>query len=361
MNRIAIGLMVCALAAAGCSSKEREACEQACERHADCADGTYCNDEGCCVAGCATDEDCPGGRCDRETHTCAGTEDGGQDAGTDGGTDAGGDAGADPGTDAASGDQDECNPGEDKGLGEPCDCDEECAADNPFCFADLINDTGPTYCTIPDCTAGSCPAGYQCNDFYVNADPPQPPFCQKCLGGEPRPMGAECLCDSDCAPDAPDCFKDLTDESEPPARCTIVGCTVGEGDECPGTFECRNSLDMENESLVVTFCKPCDPGDGTLSEGQECGCNKDCAGDAICTKDIGSEEPMRCVTCLGGEPRGFGEACECDSDCNEEWPTCLVNNNYCSILGCAEDPNITCPENATCEDVFGVFSYCKKN
>ena len=359
----------CSSSNPSCSQEER------CSGPADCPSGQYCA-SGCCLLGCDEDSDCrQGSFCDVDSHHCSSSDgippvdgsgggdqaDAGADGGSDSGADTGGDAGADLPGDPGGGDG-ECQPTHDHQLGQSCNCDDECAPEAPFCFADVMNDPGPLYCTIPNCTAGSCPQDYQCNDFYVNADPPQPPFCQKCLGGQPRGLGETCLCDSDCGPDAPDCFRDITDAAEPPAICTITGCTVGEGDQCPGSYECSVSMDMSNQdNPVVNFCKPCDPGDGSLPEGAECTCNKDCAGNAICTKDIGSEEPRRCVACLGGEPRGFGETCECDSDCGPDFPTCLVNSNYCSILGCLDDPNIVCPNGSTCQDVFGMFSYCKKN
>jgi hypothetical protein len=365
-----LGLVFACTLWMGCSSSDSD---KTCVGHDDCGSGEYCADSGKCESGCVSDADCQDGTCNLDTHQCeSGQDDGGDDGGTDGGTDAGTDGGADQGSDPGSdqgpgdtaGDQDECDPTHDKLMGEACDCDDECVAEAPFCFADVMNDTGPLYCTIPDCTADSCPENYQCNDFYVNADPPQPPFCQKCLGGDPREMGIECLCDSDCAASAPDCFKDLLDGDEPPATCTTVGCTIGEGDQCPGLSECSGSIDMADPNLGVTYCKMCDPGDGSLAVGTECGCNKDCTGhetnEAICTSDS-LQDPTVCVACLGGTPRGFGETCACNIDCAEEYPTCLLTNNYCSILGCLDDPNIECPQGSTCTDVYGIFSYCKKD
>jgi hypothetical protein len=354
--------MLCVLLA-GCSSKERES--DACTTHDQCPRKYYCAEDGTCEPGCVTDADCDSGTCNLDTHACEGGEtDGGTDAGSDEGTrpDTGRDAGSDPGSadPGTAADQDECQPTHDKPLGEACDCDDECAPDNPFCFADVLNDSGPLYCTIPNCTQGSCPAGYECNDFYVNADPPQPPFCQKCLGG-PRSMGEECLCDSDCdAASAPDCFKDISDEAAL-ALCTITGCTVGEGDECPGVYECSVSFDITNqENPVTNFCKECDPGDHSIQEGQECGCNKDCVAGAICTKDLLSEEPKTCRMCLGGEPRGFGEECTCDTDCGEEFPVCLINSKYCSVTGCVDNPAL-CPAGSHCRDLWGFYSFCEKD
>ncbi|MBW1807644.1 MAG: hypothetical protein JRJ87_05570 [Deltaproteobacteria bacterium] len=337
-----------------CSSSN----DNSCVSNADCPRNQYCAASGLCEAGCVSDADCPDGTCNLSTHQCQTADDGGPDG--DGGTDGGGDTGNDPGPGDQAADQGECQATHDKQMGVPCDCDDECAPAAPFCFADIMNDSGPLYCTIRDCTAGSCPANYECNDFYTTADPPQPPFCQKCLGGTPRDIDAECKCDSDCGDDAPVCFKNIADETAP-AMCTITGCAIGAGDTCPGIHECWMSFDMADPDLVVNFCKICDPGDGSLAEGTECGCNKDCAGEAICTKDIGSEDPMKCVVCLGGTPRGFGEACECDVDCGVDYPKCLINNNYCSVLNCLDDPNITCPEDSHCEDFYGIFSYCMKD
>ncbi len=372
MRKAALLLFSLVFAIAGCSSKSRE-CSQSCEKADDCTAGQYCSEQGCCETGCASNADCPDSICNLVTHQCQGSsydgDDGGEDGGQDGGSDAGADKVADNGSDPGPGDQAadtgggdaECLATHDRQLGEACDCDDECLADYPFCFADVMNDSGPLYCTVRDCTAGSCPTGYLCNDFYTNADPPQPPFCQKCLGGNPRGMGEECLCDTDCGQDAPDCFKDITDDTAL-AMCTITGCTIGDGDQCPGSYECSLSIDMtQQNNPVINFCKACDPGDHSLAEGAECGCNKDCVSGAICTKDIGSQDPKKCVMCLGGDPRGFGEACECNSDCGTDYPVCLTNNNYCSILGCLDDPNIECPTGSTCTDVFGVFSYCKKD
>jgi hypothetical protein len=248
-------------------------------------------------------------------------------------------------------------------LGESCLCDADCGQNYAYCFKEFLLDNGDTYCTIADCTVSpdSCPENYRCNDFYTVADPPQPPFCQKCLGGSPLEIGQDCLCDSDCGSTAPDCFKDITDPVDPPASCTIRNCTVGEGDQCPTGFECSNSIDMTNqENPMTTFCKYCDPGDGSIAEGGECGCNIDCAGNAICPVNLFSEEPRTCQLCLGGTPRGFGETCECDSDCGSEFPFCLVTNKYCSVLDCMNDPGM-CPEGSTCKDVFGMFSFCEKN
>ena len=59
-----------------------------------------------------------------------------------------------------------------------------------------------------------------------------------------------------------------------------------------------------------------------------------------------------------GDPRDFGETCQCDADCNEFFPTCLPSGRYCSIYGCTEDPTL-CPEGIECQDVFGLFSFCK--
>ncbi len=355
----------------GCSTSDRGGGDDmgpcqggtVCSAHEDCPRGQYCAPSDCCLDGCAFDADCEQGeRCDLDSHSCVtgdgggpdgdgGQDDGGQD---DGGQDDGGqdDGGQD---DGGGGDQ-ECPETHDRTLGQDCECDGQCAAEAPFCFADLINDPGPTYCTIPDCTAGSCPAGYLCNDFYTQADPPQPAFCQKCLGG-PVDMGGDCLCDSDCDAAAPDCFKDLVDENATPA-CTITNCTVGDGDECPGTYECTVSFDMQGQA-AVNYCKACDPGDGSLAPGAECGCNKDCAGDAICYKDPFGQDPRVCVECLGGAPRDFGETCQCANDCNEDFPVCLPSGRYCSVYGCTEDPTL-CPEGVACQDVFGLFSFCQR-
>lgn len=351
------------LSLGGCSTSDRGGGDDVgpcqggtvCSAHEDCPRGQYCAPSDCCLDGCAFDEDCEAGeRCDLDTHTCVtGGQDGGPDDGgqQDGGQQDGGQQ--DGGQQDGGGDQ-ECPETHDRTLGQDCECDGQCAPEAPFCFADLMNDPGPTYCTIPDCTAGSCPESYLCNDFYTQADPPQPAFCQKCLGG-PVDMGGDCLCDSDCDPAAPDCFKDLVDENATPA-CTITNCTVGDGDECPGTYECSVSFDMAGQA-AVNYCKACDPGDHSLAEGAECGCTLDCPVGAVCTTDS-LQNPKTCVMCLGGEPRGFGEDCECDSDCGPEFPNCLPSGGYCSIFGCAEDPNL-CPEGATCQDMY-IFSFCKR-
>lgn len=339
-----------------------------CEEHADCNRGEYCAASGCCLAGCAFDEDCATGEvCDPETHGCVadhsdgGPDDGGVDDGgvDDGGVDDGGvdDGGVDDGGADAGGDA-ECVATHDRALGEACECDGQCVAEAPYCFADVMNDPGPTYCTIPDCSAGTCPADYECNDFYTQADPPQPAFCQRCLGGE-RALGEDCLCDGDCGPEAPDCFKDLTgaDEAAMPL-CTITGCATGAADDCPAGTECKVSFDMASGESVQ-YCKLCDPGDHSLAAGEPCGCNIDCVEGAVCHKDPFGQDPAVCVECLGGEPRGFGEDCQCDADCVAEFPVCLPSNRYCSVYGCTEDPGL-CPEGATCQDVFGMFSFCKR-
>lgn len=338
-----------------------------CETADDCNRGQYCASSGCCIDGCAFDDDCSDGKiCDTESHTCVPKDDGGKqdDAGVDDGSvDDGGqsdgnvqDAGIDAGTDESPADG-QCPETHDKTLGEECECDGQCVAEAPFCFADVMNDPGPTYCTIPDCTDGSCPEGYLCNDFYTQADPPQPAFCQKCLGGE-HALGEDCLCDTDCGADAPDCFKDLVSQGEGNPSCTITDCTVGDGDQCPGTWECAISVDMQSGSSV-NYCKPCDPGDHSIQEGGECGCNKDCVDGAVCHKDPFSQDPATCVMCLGGEPRGFGEDCQCDEDCVAEFPICLPSGRYCSVLGCTENPDL-CPEGVECKDFYGLFSFCKK-
>ncbi len=339
-----------------------------CEADDDCNRGEYCASSGCCLDGCAFDQDCADGEtCDTDEHVCVTSKDdgGADDAGSDGGgsDDGGSDDDGGVGDDGGAGDADEaagdgqCPETHDKTMGQECECDGQCVAEAPFCFADVMNDPGPTYCTIPDCTPGSCPDGYLCNDFYTQADPPQPAFCQKCLGGE-HAMGEDCLCDSDCSADAPDCFKDLVTQGDASPSCTITDCTVGEGDECPGTWECTISVDMQS-GTSINYCKPCDPGDHSLQEGQECGCNKDCVDGAVCHKDPFSQDPATCVMCLGGAPRGFGEDCQCDEDCSVDFPTCLPSGRYCSVLGCTENPDL-CPEGVECKDVFGLFSFCKK-
>ncbi len=370
--RISIPLMaLVALTSFACSSDSNNedtdagACS-VCEAHGDCNRGEYCDDEGCCQLGCAYDDDCTDGVCNVNTHECesgstdGGTDAGGEDAGVEdaGGEDAGGeDAG---GEDAGGGDEapsadSDCPATFDKALGEDCVCDDECLPANPFCFADLLTDSGSMYCTIPDCTADSCPENYECNDFYTQADPPQPPFCQRCLGGV-HAIGEDCLCDSDCDASAPDCFKNLPDDTAV-AVCTVVDCTVGEGDECPGTYECTASIDMSDESMMVTFCQACDPGDHSLAEAAVCGCHKDCAVDAQCQRD-GWQGDKMCITCLGGDARTFGETCICNSDCGVDFPTCLVSSKYCSILGCNEDSSI-CPVGSHCKDFFGIVSFCE--
>ncbi len=360
------------LAALGCSAgsggeDDAGVCARTCADHDECARGQYCDAQGCCQAGCAFDQDCDTGRCDPASHTCVDATDGGDGAqGGDDGAQAGDDGaqgeddGAQAGDDGAqAGDQD-CQPTHDKPLGAECACDDECVPEAPFCFADVMNDSGPLYCTISfatqSCEGQTCPQGYQCNDFYVQADPPQPPFCQKCLGG-PLDMGASCLCDSDCGPAAPECFKDLLVE-EGTAVCTITGCTTGAADDCPDPYECTGSFDMQSQATTY-YCKACDPGDHSLADGAECGCHKDCAINSICTKDLLSQDPKTCVACLGGEPRPFGETCACDADCGPDYPTCLVTSKYCSKLSCTGDQD--CPPEGHCKDVFGIFTFCEKD
>jgi hypothetical protein len=374
MLALACGLAVMGLAACDGGSDPKDdggACARTCAAHADCPRGSYCDPDGCCRTGCAFDQDCAEGVCNPETHQCeAGDggqtgDDGGQtgDDGGQTGDDGGqtGDDGGQTGDDGGQGEDQECLPTHDRPLGAACECHEQCVPEYPTCFADVLNDPGPLYCTLSfqsqDCSGQVCPAGYQCNDFYLQADPPQPPFCQKCLGG-PRALGESCLCDSDCGAAAPACFRDVTASEETPASCTILGCTTGEQDDCPGTFECSASLDFQTQA-VIYYCKACNPGDHSLADGTECGCHKDCPVGSICTKPLLSQDPKRCSACLGGEPRGFGAACQCDSDCGLDFPTCLVNSKYCSKLGCTGDQD--CPPEGHCKDLWGFASFCEKD
>ena len=365
---LTLSALLCLGGLTGCSSggggdDDSGTCARGCSAHADCARGQYCSEEGCCLAGCAFDQDCDGAHCDLATHACTGGPDGSQDDGEDGsqGGDDGGQGGDDGGQTTDGGGDQDCPATHDQPLGAECACNDECVAEAPYCFADVMNDSGPLYCTISfatqSCEGQTCPAGYQCNDFYVQADPPQPPFCQKCLGG-PLALGQTCLCDSDCAPEAPDCFKDLMAAEGTTATCTLTGCTTGAADSCPGTFECTASFDMQAQTTTY-YCKACSPGDHSLADGAECGCNKDCLENSICTKDLLSQDPKTCVACLGGAPRPFGETCACDADCGPDYPTCLVSSDYCSKLSCTGDQD--CPPEGHCKDVLGIFTFCEKD
>ena len=124
-------------------------CERSCATSDECPRDSYC-DQSCCKPGCATDADCEPETCNTETHQCTGAGDGGPDGGGDGGDAAGDPGGGDQGGDAAT--DNDCPQTHDKVLGQECECDGQCVPESPYCFADILNDTGPLYCTIRDCT-----------------------------------------------------------------------------------------------------------------------------------------------------------------------------------------------------------------
>jgi hypothetical protein len=375
----------CSCSGGGNGNPDTGNCAKTCATTAECPRDQYCAGT-CCQAGCGADADCQSGKCNLDTHQCENLADGGDDGGADqggadqggggqgggdqgGGDQGGGDQGGGDqgGGDQGGGDQGgdvECPATHDKVLGETCECNEQCVADTPYCFADVLNDGRGLYCTISfssaDCTGQVCPENYSCNDFYVAADPPQPPFCAQCVGGTPKPIGEACLCPTDCAPEAPDCFKDPANDSATQGSCTIKGCTYGEGDNCPGIFECAASIDMTNQqNPIIYYCKACSPADHSLAEGTLCGCNKDCVTGAMCMKES-LQGDKKCIMCLGGTPRGFGETCKCDSDCGTDFPTCLgLTTKYCTILNCLNDPSI-CPAGSTCYDFYGFVNFCRK-
>lgn len=74
------------------------------------------------------------------------------------------------------------------GLGELCENSDQCAGyEADFCLVDP--DSGVGFCTVQDCTPGSCPTGYLCCDcsaiFY-------PIFCMPLEGVEAMEQYCEC-------------------------------------------------------------------------------------------------------------------------------------------------------------------------
>ncbi len=143
-----------------------------------------------------------------------------------------------------------------RGAGEPCEADADCRSG--LCFTEL----GTSYCSA------SCSSDDDCGDVF---------HCREsvCVRGARGGLGAGCVTNADCAPEAPTCA----------VRGDTSWCTASCTGECSAGFSC---VDVGSASI-------CAPDSGLV--GESCTANEDCIsnlcaalpGGSVCTTTCGPD------------------------------------------------------------------------
>ncbi|MFH1438291.1 MAG: hypothetical protein ABIJ56_21460, partial [Pseudomonadota bacterium] len=255
-------------------------------------------------------------------------------------------------------------------CGASCTSDPECGAGSSCfdlgggikqCLPVSLDCSG----TIPDCTTtDDCPEGFVCEGgFCVPAPPPTcvtNDDCNEgyiCVGGfcvpdnRPHlPVCSPCAADDDCGWDDDRCITLFPDGSPFATGLSYCGVSCDSmGGDCGPGFDCMEFEDKPDQCLPENkACQQCDPVYMT-------GCDPGYYCDFVsCSMGF----------CRPGEPgpKGFGETCDGDLEC--ESLNCIeqVEGSFCSaacIFGYGYEICYAVDERMTCQPrEYGVFGYC---
>ncbi|MCA9608931.1 MAG: matrixin family metalloprotease [Myxococcales bacterium] len=309
-----------------------------CSTHSACGGAddyclSYPDGNGYCGAGCTTDADCAGDRC--QTLSNGARQCVRYDGASPSCAPSGGPA---PGCTSDS----DCEPGErcDRGvcvaagggavpLGGACTDHGECASGT--CFGGTCTQT----CDWPD---GGCPSGFYCDGLATGA-------CGAgvCLAGSPGAgaVGDPCNDNTDCSNFY--CFLGLCSE---PCNPETVGACPGGGVCQVGALACRGAC-----GAAGSLGDPCDANSECASEmcattGEDRFCTQLCDASSPCPEGYGCTSAGAVNVCV---PNGgaLGGDCAANEDCATGICAFEEDRAYCTRLCDASSP---CPEYMQCVD-----------
>ncbi|MBI2897161.1 MAG: trypsin-like serine protease [Deltaproteobacteria bacterium] len=229
------------------------------------------------------------------------------------------------------------------------DCDGEI---DPDCVGLLESCDGGEDCTTGSChdIGGGAICTEACEASTAIGECPEGSYCREVACGEAY-----------CAPGAPGATSDGS-ECDDDADCSSLRCREG---VCragchPGLGQCLAGEVCAAEGDDCNSCVPAEDAPGPRGLGEPCAENADCEsgacanlpGDRYCTTACTTDCPAgyHCEggACLRGDPGVDGEPCAGDAECASglcaAWPEATSCSSTC-------EPSVACPQGSTCDDL----------